>query len=150
MQVKQFLKKTSYLILFLGAVYVGFGFILYSQQDKMIYHPTQRNISEFVKQMPKFKEVFYFLPSGKKVYAWYVKAKKGKQTLVYFHGNIKYAEYHASRLKAFYEAGYGILLTEYVGYGNIKGQPSQKQMETDAEDMTTYQMILLQLISFLH
>ena len=136
--MKQFLKKSIVIIICLIIMYVAFGIILYVQQDKLIYHPTQRDTREFMQQMPKFQEVSYFLPSGKKVYAWYLKAEKGKQTLVYFHGNIKYAEYHASRLKAFYEAGYGLLLTEYVGYGDIKGIPSQQQMETDAKTAVKY------------
>lgn len=132
------LKKIIYLFVFFAIIYLSIGFILYFQQDNIIYHPTKRQTTEFTEQMPKFKEVFYYLPSGQKVYAWYIPAQKGKQTLVYFHGNIKYAEYHASRLKAFYEAGYGILLTEYVGYGDIKGKPSQKQMETDATTAIKY------------
>lgn len=116
--------------LFLGGLYVC--------QDKLVYHPAPRQVESLRKEMPDLKEVDYFLPSGEQVYAWYKAPEKDKPVLVYFHGNVQYAEYHALRLKPLYEAGFGLLIPEYRGYGDLKGKPSQQSMEQDAVTAVKY------------
>ncbi len=124
------------------AVYAVFVGILYVTQDSFLYHPMQRGseTAELTALFPEMKEVSYFLPSGEKLYAWYRPAKKGKKTVIYFHGNAYNVEHHGLRqpVKMLYEKGYGILLPEYRGYGDLKGKPSQSSMEEDAETAVKY------------
>lgn len=136
----RFLKTASRMLIAFGVLYIVFVGILYVWQESMMYFPMKRgNASEkLLEKMPDFKEVSYYLPSGRKLYAWYRKAQKGKKTIVFFHGNAACAEMHAYHLNGFYEAGYGLLLPEYRGYGDLKGKPSQKSMEEDALTAVKY------------
>lgn len=137
-----FIKKTGALLAGLSFLYVFFVGILYVKQDSILYHPTRRGteLTELAQNLPEMKEVSYFLPSGEKLYAWYRPAKKGKKTVVYFHGNTLNVEQHCKRepIIAFYKKGYGLLLPEYRGYGDLKGKTSQLTMEEDAKTAIKY------------
>ena len=136
------IQKTGIILVGLGVLYVLFVGILYVMQDFFLYFPRKRTpiLLNDMQTMPELKEVSYFLPSGERLYAWYRPAQKGKKTVVYFHGNAYNVEYHSQRkpVKIFYQKGYGLLLPEYRGYGNLKGKPSQESMEKDAETAIKY------------
>lgn len=137
-----FLKKV-FLVIFVSIFLYGLlVFLLYIFQDSILYHPLPRHTyqQKMKQQLPLLKEVTYYLPTGEKLYAWYLPAKKGKPTIVYFHGNTGNVEGHTQRLivQYFYNNGYGLLLPEYRGYGDLKGKPSQQHMQEDAVTAVKY------------
>ena len=52
--------------------------------------------------------------------------------LVYFHGNAGHIGHRADRVRPFIDAGYGVLLVEYRGFGGNPGQPSEQGLYADA------------------
>ena len=118
--------------------YVCLGILLFLIQDNIVYHPQHIKTITLDKTMPKLKTVTYYLPSGVRLHALYKPPRKGMKTVLYFHGNSQYAEYHAVRLKFLYNTNYGLLIPEYIGYGGIKGEPSQKSMEEVALTAVKY------------
>ena len=134
----KFCKKCGYVLGFFIVLYGLFLFGLYLYQDHLLFHPAPRQVEGLLTEMPDLKEVYYSFPNGDRVYAWYKAPQNNKPTLVYFHGNVLFAEYHAFRLKPLYDAGFGLLIPEYRGFGDLKGTPSQSSMEEDALTAVKY------------
>ena len=65
--------------------------------------------------------------------AWYRVAQERKQTLVYLHGNGGHIGHRAGKVKAYLNAGYGLLLVGYRGYGGNPGTPTEENLIKDGE-----------------
>jgi uncharacterized protein len=53
--------------------------------------------------------------------------------LVYFHGNAGHIGHRGDRVRPYLDAGYGVLLVEYRGFGGNPGQPSETGLYADAQ-----------------
>jgi fermentation-respiration switch protein FrsA (DUF1100 family) len=71
-------------------------------------------------------------PDGARLIAWYGKARPGKATLLYFHGNGGSLAIRASRIARFMDEGWGIYMMTYRGYGGSTGAPSEAANVADA------------------
>lgn len=113
---------------------VFFG-ILYTFQHKIIYHPNHQkpDLSEIRKDVPNVEEVSYILPNGKQLYAWYLKSSKTRKIIVFFHGNTGNLAFNSKRFSYFAQLGYSVLMPEYEGFGGIKGNLRQSELERDAK-----------------
>lgn len=116
-------------------VYIVFLGILYTFQHKIIYHPNPQkpDLSEIRKDVPNVEEVSYILPNGKQLYAWYLKSSKTRKIIVFFHGNTGNLAFNSKRLSYFAQLGYSVLIPEYEGFGGIKGNLRQSELERDAK-----------------
>lgn len=65
--------------------------------------------------------------------AWYQKAPPGKPTILYLHGNAGHIGFRMPLVSGFLNAGYGVLLLEYRGYGGNPGSPSELGLYHDGE-----------------
>ena len=108
------------LTLLLG--YIAFGALLYSFQDKLLYHPTPNikiDYPQLVLQQDGAKVVVHILNEGH------------KNAILYFGGNgesmAKSADYIAHQFPEF-----TCYLMDYRGYGSSTGKPSQKAIFSDA------------------
>ena len=129
--LKKIIKRLVFLsvlgwFLFCAAVYI------YPQM--FFYHPDSNkalienaNINHF-----PAKEVTYVSSDGVELYGWYVAPKNKNKVIVYFHGNSYNLEAFYHKMIPLSEAGYGILMAEYRGFGGIKGKITQKGFENDA------------------
>ena len=68
---------------------------------------------------------------GLPLLAWYSPPRDGRAVVAYFHGNGGHIGYRAERLRAFAEAGYGVLMVEYRGYGGNPGAPTEDGLYAD-------------------
>lgn len=70
---------------------------------------------------------------GVELLAWYRPAA-GNPTpvLLYFHGNAGHIGHRADRVLPYLEAGLGVLLVEYSGYGGNPGRPTEPGLYADA------------------
>lgn len=116
-----------------GCLYISALGALYCLQTKMMYNPTttKADIKKIEKIIPEIKEVEYYLPNGKKLYAWYKEPAEKKKLIIYFHGNSYNIEKFMKKMKRFIKNGYGILMPEYEGFGSISGNLTQKELEND-------------------
>ena len=53
-------------------------------------------------------------------------------TIVYLHGNGGHIGYRGGRVRPYLDAGFGVLLVEYRGYGGNPGRPSEPGLQLDA------------------
>ena len=70
---------------------------------------------------------------GLKLLSWYLPPREGRPVILYCHGNGGHIGYRADRIPPFADAGYGLLLLEYRGYGGNPGNPSEAGLFADAE-----------------
>ena len=71
-------------------------------------------------------------PDGYRIVAWYGKARPGKPTLLYFHGNGGSLADRAPRIARFMDQGWGVYMMTYRGYGGSTGSPSEVANVADA------------------
>lgn len=62
---------------------------------------------------------------------WYRAARDDRPTLVYFHGNSGHHGGRAPLVVPYLEAGYGVLLAGYRGYGGNPGGPDEQGLYAD-------------------
>lgn len=69
---------------------------------------------------------------GERLVAWTAKAKPGKPTLLYFHGNGNALTYRSGRIASFQSEGYGVFMVAYRGFSGSSGYPSEAAILADA------------------
>lgn len=71
-------------------------------------------------------------PDGASLVTWYVPARVGRPTLLYFHGNAGNLAGRADRVRRYQAQGFGLLMLSYRGYGGSTGRPSEADNVADA------------------
>jgi fermentation-respiration switch protein FrsA (DUF1100 family) len=70
---------------------------------------------------------------GLRLLAWYhAPPTDSSPVLVYFHGNAGHIGHRADRARPYIDAGFGVLLVEYRGYGGNPGRPTEDGLYADA------------------
>lgn len=119
----------------LGGLYLlVIGAIALFQRD-MIYHPGTTRSQPDEAGVPEMVPVPLKAADGWIATSWYSPPKNPQRgaTVVLFHGNAGTLAGRAFKARAFLDAGYGVFLAEYRGYGGNAGQPSEKGLYADAE-----------------
>lgn len=111
---------------------------VYVFQRKLMYNPNGRVNTPHRDLSPRLETVTLNTNDGLRLVSYYKAPRRtadGKlyPTVLYLHGNTGPAGDAAHKLIPIVEAGYGILLLEYRGYGPNPGKPSEKGMIADAE-----------------
>lgn len=116
-----------------GAAYLLLVVFVALIQRSMIYHPKTERPSPLQAGLPEMVPVSLRAADGWSAESWYAPPKiPGKATVVLFHGNGGNAADRAFKARAFLDAGYGVFLAEYRGYGGNAGKPSEKGLYADA------------------
>ena len=76
-------------------------------------------------------EIMVKTADGLSLLSWYLPPRDGHPVIAYFHGNGGHIGYRAERLRQFGGNGYGVLMTEYRGYGGNPGTPSESGLIAD-------------------
>jgi fermentation-respiration switch protein FrsA (DUF1100 family) len=117
------------LIVFAVLAYAAILALLYSQQSRLIY-PAPQDVPPLT---PGYTEVFLQTDDGLSLRAFYQEAWDGLPTVLYFHGNGGTLAGASVSNRAIAEAGVGVLLVEYRGYGGNAGEPSEEGFYRDAD-----------------
>ncbi len=108
----------------------------------LIYVVFQRSFIYFPRKGPYDPDVWKFngiqliqlkTADNKNLYSWYRRAKPGSPTLVLFHGNAGSMAERLPMLKSYIQAGWGVLILEYRGYGLNKGDPTEEGLYYDGD-----------------
>lgn len=117
-----------------AAVYIALLILLFVAQRSILYVPDTRAPSlaeaglQGVMDAVETRSV-----DGLPLLAWYRQAPSdGAPMLVYFHGNAGHIGHRADRLGPYVDAGFGVLLVEYRGYGGNPGRPTEEGLYADA------------------
>ena len=112
--------------------YVGLVGCVYAIQRAMMYFPAGDLPSPAAAGAPEMSEVRLKTADGLDLIAWYrPAAAAGKAAIVYFHGNGGHIGMRVYKVRPFLDAGYGLLLVSYRGYGGNPGSPSEEGLFMD-------------------
>ncbi|TVR81801.1 MAG: alpha/beta hydrolase [Rhodospirillales bacterium] len=81
--------------------------------------------------VPEMRGVVFTTEDGLNLTAWHRPPTTRDVTLVYFHGNGGHIGYRGPRVRPFLDAGYGVLLVGYRGYGGNPGRPTEDGLYAD-------------------
>ena len=117
------------ILVFIATAYLAVMVILFLFQQRFLY-PAPQGVAAL---QPGYSEVELLTEDGLRLRAFYRAAQDGLPTLVYFHGNGGTLTGASIANQALLEAGIGLLLVEYRGYGGNPGSPSEEGLYQDGE-----------------
>lgn len=101
-------------------------------QRDMIYHPGSSLPSPEEAGVPEMVSVPVRTTDNLVVSGWYAPpARSGAETIVYCHGNARTLAHRAHKARLLLDAGYGVMLVGYRGYGGNPGRPSEEGLYAD-------------------
>jgi fermentation-respiration switch protein FrsA (DUF1100 family) len=115
-----------------AAVYGVVGLAAYLGQRKLMYFPDRARTPPAAVGLAGVEERVLETPDGERVVAWYGRARPGRPTLLYFHGNGGSLAIRAPRIARFMDEGWGVYMMTYRGYGGSSGSPSEVANVADA------------------
>ena len=106
--------------------------LIFALQRRLIYLPDRTRSSPASAGVPEMTSVAYETADGLRLTSWLAAppAPHGP-LLVYFHGNAGNIAHRAEKVRPFLEAGFGVLLASYRGYGGNPGRPSETGLLID-------------------
>lgn len=106
---------------------------LYFAQRSLLYLPDRARPQLGPLARYGFREITLTTADGLSLLSWYRAPREGSPVIAYFHGNGGHIGYRTDRMVRFAEAGLGVLLVEYRGYGGNPGAPSEAGLFSDAD-----------------
>lgn len=118
----------------LGAIaYVAVALLLFARQRSLLYKPETGKVWPAGAGLPEMREVTLRTSDGLDLAAWYAPpATPDRLTVLYFHGNSGNRSWLTHKARPLIDAGYGVLLPDYRGYGDNPGTPSEGGLRLDA------------------
>lgn len=101
-------------------------------QRDMIYHPGDTLPPPDEAGVPEMLTVPVRTTDNLVVSGWYAPpTRSGAETIVYCHGNARTLAHRAHKARLLLDAGYGVFLVGYRGYGGNPGRPSEEGLYAD-------------------
>ena len=115
----------------IAVAYVLLVAAVYAFQRNLLYLPD-RGVPDLREGgVPDMRAVSLSTNDGLTLLAWYKEAAPGQPTLVYFCGNAGHIGHRGSKARHYLDAGMGVLLVGYRGYGSNPGSPSEDGLYAD-------------------
>jgi uncharacterized protein len=114
------------------AVAVALLLAAYFGQRRLLYFPDRERTAPADIGLGTVSEHILLAPDGAQIVTWWGKAKPGKPTLVYFHGNGGALAARQPRVERFMGEGWGIFMMAYRGYSGSTGSPTEANNVADA------------------
>ena len=114
-----------------AVVYASIVGSMYVFQRSLLYHPAAAMPTPAESGVPEMDVVRLETTDGLQLTSWYRPATEDQSTLVFLCGNAGHIGYRAFKVRHFLDAGYGVLLVSYRGYGGNPGQPSESGLYLD-------------------
>jgi len=96
----------------------------------LLYHPGEDNYLDDASLNHQIKKVY--IPSDKKLVAWYFKKNPKYKTLLFFQGNAGKIDNRVYKLNEFSKLNINYLIFAYRGFSGNEGKPSEKGLYKDA------------------
>lgn len=121
------------LTIFLILLLISFLSLLYVNQRRLIYFPSDLQKSPSQAGVPEMQVVNLQTEDGLNLKAWYRESKSPPlPTIIFFHGNAGNIGNRSFLVKPFLNEGFGVLLVTYRGYSGNPGSPSEEGFYKDA------------------
>ncbi len=120
-------------VIYACAGYALFTGVLFLAQRRMMYFPDSSAPSPELAGVPEMGPVSLKTADGLELLAWYrPAARAGAPTLVFLHGNAGNIGHRGWIVRPFLDAGLGVLLVSWRGYGGNPGSPTEEGLYHDA------------------
>ncbi|AHE65706.1 alpha/beta hydrolase [Legionella oakridgensis] len=106
---------------------------LYVWQRHLIYFPLREVPKQIDFHASDMEVIHLKTQDGLQLSSWYKPAAKGQPTVLYLHGNAGHIGYRMPFVRQLLEAGLGIFLLEYRGYGGNAGSPTEQGLYLDGQ-----------------
>jgi len=115
------------------AAYGGLVTYMWLFQRKLLFRAERIHVDPADYGLPEMRTVGLSAADGLNLRAWYLPtATPGAPVILYFHGNDAHLGTRADKIRPYLDAGFGVLLMSYRGYGGNPGQPSEDGLYHDA------------------
>jgi len=112
--------------------------MLYFFQRGLIYYPDASVPDIAAAGVPDMRPVRTVTSDGLELLSWHAGAAPDKPTVVLFQGNAGNIEHRGYKVRPFLNAGYGVMLVGYRGYGGNPGRPGEQGLYADARAALDY------------
>ena len=102
-------------------------------QKRLMYFPDTEYFTPARAGLTGVTERWIETPDGARVLVWQAKAKPGRPTMLYFHGNAGSLETRIERIKKYMAQGLGVFMMTYRGFGGSTGSASEPANVADAK-----------------
>ncbi len=127
-----FVRRIVGWVLTLALVYGVFCLALGAMQKRLMYFPDPLNFVPSEWALKELQPLEVKTEDGLTLKSWYSPAKeRDKFTIVFFQGNAGHLGYRNYKVRPWLDAGYGVLMVGYRGFGN-PGSPSEYGLYEDA------------------
>lgn len=125
-------KELIRLIIICLLLYIAMIAALVFVQRDYIYF-TQWPRPDITRAPEGMQEIYVTTDDGLNLLGWLAyPADKAKPFLIFFHGNAQTIEHRLDKIAPYIQAGYGVMLPEYRGYGGNPGTPGEDGLYRDA------------------
>ncbi|RUO99702.1 MAG: alpha/beta hydrolase [Hyphomicrobium sp.] len=121
------------ILIFAVLAYMTVVAVMYFAQRRFMYFPETVRASPAAAGLSRVSEIVIPTPDGEKLIAWYGKARPGKPTLLYLHGNGGSLAFRSGTMRKYLDDGLGMLMLAYRGYSGSTGSPSEAANIADAK-----------------
>ncbi len=115
-----------------AAVYGVIALGAWLGQRKLMYFPDAERVAPADAGLAGVTERSIETPDGERLVAWYGRARPGKPTLLYFHGNAGGLAMRAERIRDYMAEGWGVYMLSWRGYSGSTGSATEANNVADA------------------
>lgn len=105
--------------------------LIYVFQRRLIYFPAEQTPRLQNYHATDMSLVSLLTKDNVELTSWYKPAINNQPTLLFLHGNAGHIGYRMPLVRQFINAGFGVFLLEYRGYGGNKGTPTEQGLYED-------------------
>lgn len=105
---------------------------MYVFQRSLMYQPGTLLVSPAATSIPDARTEVIEPESGLRLVSWFLPPKNDRPVILYFQGNAGTIADRDFKVTPWYQAGFGVLLVGYRGYGNNPGAPTEAGLYDDA------------------
>lgn len=117
---------------------VSFALALWGA-TRLIYYPMRYPGGDWrVQKILAAEDVTITAADGVKLHAWWIPASGSTVATLHLHGNAGNVSHRGLSARSILNAGSGLLLLDYRGYGKSSGKPTEQGLYSDAEAAYEY------------
>ncbi|MFP5369457.1 MAG: alpha/beta hydrolase [Actinomycetes bacterium] len=105
--------------------------LLWAFQRSLVYLPDPGPVPAAASALPGACDVVLSTADGLQLRGWYLPADDDAPVVLVANGNAGHRGYRAPLAEALHDAGLGVLLFDYRGYGGNPGSPSESGLALD-------------------
>lgn len=126
------MKALTTILIAAGALYAAILVLAYVFQDRLIFPVVSSRQEPAEVGVSDMDVVSVRTRDGLDLLGWYkAPGETGKPTLLLFHGNGETVAWNGHIARSLIDAGYGVYMAEYRGYGGNPGTPSESGLYED-------------------